>query len=396
MISLIIGLVFFLAGLSIGMIIASKKSSHSNSASGDGEQQQSKFSWIVLNKFLTSLGNVREEDKIAEFVSRFLKNNLSVRYSAVLFLRGDFFKAISSDGLHQESERNLKLKSNHPLIEYCKSVEGALILDKNNREMKIFKTMLQEKINELLIMAIRVGDEVQGILWVADKEGGFKFSEKDKEFLEYLGHAIGYIYKNNHLINELENRALNIVTGLIKALEHKSKYTRGHSDRVAMYSKLFAKSMDLPFTEIQTVYRAALLHDVGKIGVSDNILNKTGKLTPEEFEKIKTYPILSAELLHMLDFLVEEEQLVKSHQENVDGSGYPKGISGAQIPLGSQIIAMADVFDALTNDQPHRKAFNIEESLTMMNKMRGSKFDPQLLENFMYFVRKQLEKLKFQ
>jgi HD-GYP domain-containing protein (c-di-GMP phosphodiesterase class II) len=181
-----------------------------------------------------------------------------------------------------------------------------------------------------------------------------------------------------------ENKELfmSAIRMLAAAIDAKDPYTRGHSERVKDYSLVIARQMGYAAAEIERVEIAALLHDVGKIGIDDRILRKPTNLTPEEFEVMKTHPDKGASILSQIAQLADIVPGTRSHHENYDGSGYPQGLKGDQIPPLARIITIADTFDAMTTDRPYQKAFTLEFALNRIRTMAGVKYDPKVVESF--------------
>ncbi len=190
---------------------------------------------------------------------------------------------------------------------------------------------------------------------------------------------------------EIRELSLNAIKALVFALEAKHKYTEGHSRRVAAHAAGIAAGMGLLQDEIDRIELAGLLHDIGKIGIRDSILNKAGPLTEEEFEHVKTHPLVGERILQPIDELKGIVEYVKHEHERWDGSGYPDGLKGDEIPLGARIIAVADVFDALTSARAYRGAYKINPSLEMMRGGRGSHFDPEVLDAFLNMIREEMK-----
>jgi len=169
---------------------------------------------------------------------------------------------------------------------------------------------------------------------------------------------------------------------LVKALDAKDKYTAGHSKNVEKFSVIFCKELGISDSETEMIRIAALLHDIGKIGVKEEVLNKPGKLTDEELSMIKEHPQKGYEILRDVPALKDVSIWVKFHHEWYDGSGYPDGIKGDEIPLESQILSIADVFDALVSDRPYRKAFSQNEAYKIIVENEGKQFSPQMIDIF--------------
>jgi putative nucleotidyltransferase with HDIG domain len=182
-----------------------------------------------------------------------------------------------------------------------------------------------------------------------------------------------------------------IIESLVEALEAKDVYTSGHSERVAFTSYKLSKSLGIKEVELERIHMAAHLHDIGKIGVPDNVLNKTGKLLPHEWEYIKMHPLTGFNILSKSKQLKDISKIVLYHHERWDGKGYPEGISGMHIPMGARIIAICDSIDAMTSDRPYRKAMSFEECINEVIVNKGLMFDPvivQYIEENLNTVRK--------
>lgn len=175
---------------------------------------------------------------------------------------------------------------------------------------------------------------------------------------------------------------VDLVRSLAKAVDARDPYTRLHSKRVSDLSKKLAKFMGLDNETINRIEVAGILHDVGKIGIPDNILNKPGRLTNEEMITIKNHPVLSAQMIRSTS-LKELVPIIRAHHERWDGSGYPIGLKGEKIPLEARILALADSFDAMTSDRPYRKTLSVEDALKEIKSCAGTQFDPQLVEYFL-------------
>ncbi len=184
--------------------------------------------------------------------------------------------------------------------------------------------------------------------------------------------------------NEIINESIETFTGFIDA---KDPYTNGHSKRVAVYTKRIAKAMGFEGEELDRIYYVALLHDCGKIGVPDNILGKPGRLTPEEFEVIKSHTTRGGEILEHFKSLDHVEDGARYHHERYDGGGYPEGKSGEDIPLIGRMICVADSFDAMNTDRVYRKRLSKERIIAELEENKGRQFDPAIADIMLGFVR---------
>ena len=183
-------------------------------------------------------------------------------------------------------------------------------------------------------------------------------------------------------MKELERSYDITLEALGDALDLKDAETEGHSKRVTAFTMAIARAMELPQERVRVISRGAFLHDVGKMAIPDAILRKPGRLTPEEQMLMREHALLGYQMLRKIPFLQEAANIVYSHQERYDGSGYPRGLKGEQIPLGARIFAVADTFDAITSDRPYRAAQSISAARREIQKYSGRQFDPNVVEIF--------------
>jgi len=186
----------------------------------------------------------------------------------------------------------------------------------------------------------------------------------------------------NHSQEELRRLYLDIVKAFVRTIEAKDPYTRGHSENVARYAMLLGEVLGLSAEQMKQLECAALLHDIGKIGIREEVLNKQTSLTDEEYEHVKAHPDISAQIVGNIPDLAPIAYVIKHHHERCDGKGYTAGLTGEQIPLLSRILAIADTFDAMTSDRPYRCGCNKETAFAELRKGAGTQFDAGLVEPF--------------
>ncbi|WP_422487069.1 HD-GYP domain-containing protein [Gudongella sp. DL1XJH-153] len=210
--------------------------------------------------------------------------------------------------------------------------------------------------------------------------------------LAYIGYGYGavilffgplllarYSFK---LYIEMRNLYLSTIQALNKTVEAKDPYTSGHANRVEKFAVDLAKAYHLPFTSIQNLKTASILHDIGKIGIHDEILNKASRLTKEEYQEIMRHPAIGAEIISKVDFLSDITTIVKHHHERYDGKGYPDGLSGDEIPIEAAILTIADSYDAMTTDRPYRQAMTPQKAIEELVNNAGTQFHPDLVKLF--------------
>jgi len=183
-------------------------------------------------------------------------------------------------------------------------------------------------------------------------------------------------------LDEIHNNLKEMEDSLITALEAKDIYTQGHSKRVYKLVSNIVDKMGLNENEAEKIKTAAKLHDIGKIGINDDILNKPTKLTEEEFAVIMDHPVMGYEIIKKIKAMGDIAKIIRHHHERYDGNGYPDGLKGENIPLGSRIIAIADSFDAMTSKRAYRNSFTMAQAIEELRKNAGKQFDPALVEVF--------------
>jgi response regulator RpfG family c-di-GMP phosphodiesterase len=202
----------------------------------------------------------------------------------------------------------------------------------------------------------------------------------ERQLQDYQVNLEKKVKEQTDLINSMYVRSID---ALIKALEAKDFYTRGHSQRVTMYSVAIGKSMHLPEERVELLRQAAVLHDLGKIGVREEILNKPGRLSDDEFKEITLHPEVAIRILEPIPFFRSLLPAILHHHERFDGKGYPTGLSGTDIPLESRIMAVADTFDAMTSTRAYRNALSLETANAEILRCSGVQFDPEIVPVFM-------------
>jgi HD-GYP domain-containing protein (c-di-GMP phosphodiesterase class II) len=184
----------------------------------------------------------------------------------------------------------------------------------------------------------------------------------------------------------LQHAILQSLLGLANALEAKDPYTHGHSTRVSRLSRQMALRLGLPRESRETIVQAALVHDLGKIGVPEEVLVKRGPLTDEEWRLMRRHPLTGAQIVAPLEFFADGAIIVRHHHERLDGSGYPDGLAGEMIPLGARIVAVADVYDALTSERPYRAALSHREAIDVLQREQGRTLDARFVSLFVDLV----------
>jgi len=221
-----------------------------------------------------------------------------------------------------------------------------------------------------------------GVLEVLNKVDGSDFNEQDLETLTAVASTAVMAIENTRLQQSVADGYRSTIRALAAAVDAKDPYTSGHSQRVMEYALLGGSSLLLSLDELEALECAAILHDIGKIGIADSILLKPGPLTPEELIVMRQHPLIGANIMKDIPFLEEARKLVLHHHERYDGAGYPDGLKGTEIPVGSCLIAIADAFDTMITDRSYRAAMSMEHALEELHRYSGTQFCPVASDAF--------------
>lgn len=246
-----------------------------------------------------------------------------------------------------------------------------------------FKIHGNQKVRSAMSAPLITRKKVLGIIYVDSTRESVGFSKNDLSLLSAMAMKAGVTIENARLYDDLRGLFYSTVETLIRALQARDPYTSGHSTRVSRYCLLIADKLKFNNKLKHSVYLASMLHDIGKIGISDTLLLRPGKLSDEEMEIIREHPQLGASMIQVLGEMHPIVPLILHHHEAYDGTGYPAGIKGENIPLISRIIAVADAFDAMTSDRPYRERCSKYEAIAELKNCAGRKYDPRIVQIFL-------------
>jgi putative nucleotidyltransferase with HDIG domain len=232
----------------------------------------------------------------------------------------------------------------------------------------------------VIAVPFQIRNEPFGILLAGDKSGKQHFNDEDKVILMFLAERTALNIENIALYNNLTQSLMASLTSLVSAIEAKDPYTQQHSSRVTEYSKKIADRLGCDHEDIHRLESTGPLHDIGKIGIHDSILNKPETLSKEEFEEIKNHPLIGVNIVTPLGLDPVEQAIIRNHHERWDGKGYPDGLSGEAIPLLSRILTVADAFDAMNSNRAYRKSLPFSICINELERNSGTQFDPRVVE----------------
>ncbi len=239
------------------------------------------------------------------------------------------------------------------------------------------------KTRNLICVPVKVKKRIIGVLEAVNKDEGVDFDEADLSLFSSLADQVAIALDNARLYQEQEEMFLQTAESLADAIEKRDHYTGGHTQRVTLYSLAIGRYLPLKPIERKWLKIASVLHDIGKIGIEDQILKKPHALSPQEFDVLKTHSDLGAEIIDHIGQLREIVPGVRYHHEKINGKGYPKGLKGEDIPLIAKIVAVSDTYDAMTTDRPYRKALAKAATVRELKRCSGTQFDEEVVEAFM-------------
>lgn len=232
-----------------------------------------------------------------------------------------------------------------------------------------------------------VNGELRGVFRFL-RRGEEPFTQREADLVNVFMRQLALALENQDMVRNREKFYLELVQALADALDSRDASTEGQTRRARRLARAIATELDMPEEFIYYLEFAALMHDIGKIVIDEQLLRKPGKLTPQEFEIIKKHPEFGHKILAPVAMLAPVAPMVLYHQEWYNGQGYPEGLSGEEIPLGARIVALLDAWSAMTSDRPWRKAMSSQEAITELKKGAGTQFDPKVVDAFLTAIQK--------
>jgi len=337
--------------------------------------------WEKLNASL-------ELDFILLNAMSYLEETLEAERSSIWELdeeKGELFFRVFSGG-DRECVEEIRLKIGEGVTGHtAKTAAPVIIEDAENSGLWSFKVDVRTNFQTKSILSVPLlfRGKVVGVVQLINKKNGGVFSGRDLRSVEMMCIPIATALVNAKLFKELEQTFMETALALADAIEKRDRYTAGHTRRVTRYAMWIADEIKLSGVEKKWLALSGILHDIGKIGIRDNILNKNGSLGSGEFETMKQHTVFGAEIVGKIHSLKKVVEGILYHHEKMDGSGYPNGLQGDEIPLFARIIAVADTYDAMTTDRPYRKGLTNEEATSELNRMSGTQFDPEMVAAFL-------------
>jgi len=288
-------------------------------------------------------------------------------------------------GDQEETIKKITLNIGEGIAGWVAQKGDPLIVNAPEKDSRFFKGVDERtefKTRNIICVPVKVKEKTIGVLEAINKKEGEEFDEEDLSLFTSLADQVAIALDNARLYQELEEMFFQTAESLADAIEKRDPYTGGHTRRVTMYSLATAKHLPLKPMEMKWLKISAVLHDIGKIGIDDQILRKPERLNPEEYNAIKQHADMGAEIINHIKQLRNIIPGVKYHHEQLDGTGYPEGLKGEKIPIIAKIVSVADTYDAMTTDRPYRRALSKEMAIKELKRCSGTQFDEEVVEAF--------------
>ncbi len=347
------------------------------------EAGEAMTSTLRLNDVIQTIGSHIKKAVTAANVSLILVEPKTGKLE-IKFAQGPNVDEISAKEVaKRESIARWVLRSGQPIL---------ISPDSENSVPASLGRTYSRSVKDMLAIPLMVEDKPIGVFCASNKIGPRNFTHQDKHLLSTLASGAALSIKNAYLYRDVKTLFLGAVRSLVTAIEQKDPYTHGHSARVAAYALMIAKELGLDDKERESLEISALLHDVGKIGIAEDILLKPGTLTEAEFKIIREHPVKGVRIMEPIMEMKEVIPGMLYHHERYDGKGYPEGLKGLDIPLPGRIIAIADSFDALNSNRPYRTKMSGSQAALNISDSSGTQLDPLIVQAFLKALEKRTSK----
>lgn len=357
----------------------------------------------TINDMGQALHSILKTDELLNFLVKLLADGMGAdRVSLMLLNKGTGELTIgASFGIDEETVRQTRInigdgiagrvaQEGKPIL--VKDIEIEQGLPKSGRDNYSTDSFISAPL--VMSIPIKFKRETIGVINISDKKNGEIFTEDDLEFVTLLANQAAHAIQNARIFDELKEANRKIkdtyigVIGIMgDLLEAKDSHTGSHCNRMLQYAMLIAERLDLSAEEKEKLQYAAMLHDIGKIGIPESILQKPGKLTDEEYRIMKKHPLIGADILGRTSFLKPIAHLIRTHHERPDGKGYPDSIKGVEIPIQSRIVSVLDAYDSMTSDRPYRQSLGLEFAINELLRYAGTQFDSEIVEIFVAILK---------
>jgi putative nucleotidyltransferase with HDIG domain len=345
----------------------------------------------MLQEISQNTATVLDLEKLTQIILDAVIDTIHVQRAAIFIkdIKTEDYQiiAINSPGGLQMNH----IRSGHPLVQWLKEYKRVLY-KRQLHDSPYFKSLWGRERDEIerfgveLFIPLIAKKELVGILVVGPKKMDQHYTNDDVLTLTTLANQTAIAIENARLYDDLETTFLQTVVTLANAIDLRDTYTSNHSQQIASLAAAVAERMGLTEKEIDAIYWGGLLHDIGKIGIPDSILQKPAKLNDEEWVIMRKHPALGAELVSKINRLEHIAPIIGASHEMYDGSGYPDGLKGEEIPIGARIVTVVDAYSAMIDKRPYKEAYEFDVVIEELKEMAGSMYDPVVIDYFLQYI----------
>jgi len=347
----------------------------------------------VLYRLGLAINSTMNPDNLFDLLIRKSMETLKARIGYILLLDRDawMLRIGCASGIPEDIDPNMRIPLRSGGVSHWVIERKEPLLITNIEEARNFTKLSRLGFDRQSVICapLIIKEEVIGTITIANKRDESAFNADDLELLSTIATQASVAIKNARLYEDQQTTYLSTVQALVSAIEANDAYTRGHSERVTRYSLAVARHMNLSTHEIKRLERAAILHDIGKIGIDLGLLHKKGKLSNEDINILHQHPSIGVRILEPISFLRDVREIIEQHHERFDGTGYPRGLAGPELLLEAKILAVADTYDAMTSDRPYRNALSHEIAIKEIVENSGAQFDPEVTSAFLAIFREE-------
>jgi HD-GYP domain-containing protein (c-di-GMP phosphodiesterase class II) len=348
---------------------------------------------LMLQRLSRTATSFLDIEKIAHLILSEISNTLHIEHGAILIKyadRGDF-QVIAEDG--EKKHFPSGFRADHPIVLWMtRSKQNQPLLERDMSFAPMFKSLWKEEKQELerfnaeIFLPLNSKGELIGILGLGKKLSSQPYTRDEQLLFSTLANQTAVAIENARLYDELKGSFVQSVTALANAIDIRDTYTNTHSQQIANWAAQTARQLGCTSDEINDIYLGGLLHDIGKIGIPDKILQKPSKLSDEEWTVVHTHPTLGADLISPIKKLACVVPMVENSHERYDGLGYPHGKKGEDIPLGARIISVVDSYSAMLDKRPYKEPYSMDRIIQELKENSGKMYDPVVVDAFLKVV----------
>ena len=351
---------------------------------------------LMLERLSRTATSLLDIEKITRMILSEVKNTMHIEHGAILVKHGKSggFQVIAEAGERLFFAKGFR--TDHPIITLL-SRRNLPLLNRDLPFEPLFKSIWKEEKEELeefnaeIFLPLNSRDELIGVLVLSNKLSSQPFTQDEQRVLSTLANQTAVAIENARLYEELRESFIQSVTALANAIDTRDTYTKAHSQEIANLASKTAYVLGCTTAEVDEIYLGGLLHDIGKIGIPDAILQKPTKLDAEEWKIVQMHPKLGAELISPIKRLSVVAPMVENSHERYDGLGYPHGIKGEEIPLGARIISVVDSYSAMQDKRPYKEPYSRDKIISELKINSGKMYDPRVVEAFLKLIQVEAE-----